>query len=120
MPPMPPYLYHATPEANAAAIARSGLQPRSVGGAPGKYLCMAPVESRAATLGARASDIIFRVATANLKPDDWTEFGSGNKEWRSAGSISAAVLEYRRNLGTPNQKTWRGAAHYPQGIKEQK
>jgi len=116
MPPMPPYLFHATPKENAGSIAGTGLQPRSVGGSTTKYLCMSGVESGAATLGARANDVIFRVATSKLSAANWKEHGAGKKEWRSTDSVPAAALEYRRNLGTPDQKKWRSAVQYPQGI----
>jgi len=116
MPPMPPYLYHATPKGNGASIAKSGLQPRSVGGSKTTYLCMSGAEAGAATLGSQASDIIFRVETSKLNAASWSESGAGKKEWRSTDTIAASALEYRRNLGNATQKTWRGALLYPQGL----
>ncbi len=114
--PMPEYLYHSTPKPNAASIASSGLQPRSVGGEEIAYLCMSGTESGAVTLGAQASDIIFRVQSSELNSDGWSERGAGKKEWRSTEGILAKDLEYRRNLGSSSQQTWRPASNYPKGM----
>lgn len=113
--PMPTYLYHATPKVRAETIAKEGLQPHSVGGkASSPYLCMAGKEGEAITLKNQASDIIFRVKGSDLQESHWAKIGA-NSEWRSTDSIPANKLEYRRNLGTPAQKTWRAAATYPLG-----
>jgi hypothetical protein len=104
---MPPFLYFATSKENATTIAKSGLPAQS---------SMTGVEGYATTLRAQASDIIFRVASAKLNAGNWKESGAGRKEWRG-DSIPAASLEYRRNLGTPAQRTWRGAIFYPQGMQ---
>ena len=113
--PMPPYLYHATPEGNAGSIARNGLEPRSGGGE--KYLSMSGTEQGATTLGRQASDIIFRVNTKNLDLSLWCRAGAGENEWRGTETIVPRYLEYRRNLGSSVQRTWRSAANYPQGIR---
>lgn len=113
---LPNYLYHATPKIYGQSIADNGLQPRSVGGEESSYLCMSGKESGAVTLRSQASDIIFRVKKANLNETDWEERGAGKSEWRSTSGIPANVLEYRRNLGTNSQKTWRAAKNYPEGL----
>lgn len=114
--PIPKYLYHATPKLNAASIATTGLKPRSVGGEDAAYLCMSGKESGAVTLGNQASDIIFRVDSAHLNAESWSERGAGKSEWRSTDSIPPEHLEYRRNLGNSSQKTWRKASVYPLGV----
>jgi RNA:NAD 2'-phosphotransferase (TPT1/KptA family) len=115
-PEMPKYLYHATSEKNGEAIAKDGLQPRSKGGQPGAYLCMSGSEKGATTLGAQASDIIFRVDRSKLIASSWNKRGAGKEEWQSKEGIPAASLEYRRNLGNEVQKTWRKASLYPRGL----
>ena len=114
--PMPKYLYHATPRLNAESIARNGLEPRSVGGESAAYLCMSGKESGAVTLKNQASDILFRVDSANLNAEAWSERGAGKSEWRSTDGIPPVHLEYRRNLGNASQKTWRKASVYPLGV----
>jgi hypothetical protein len=114
--PLPDYLYHATPKANATSIAMNGLQPRSKGGQAEAYLCMSGSKQGAVTLGAQASDIIFRVHKSSLNEDAWQKTGAGKEEWRSNEGIPAASLEYRRNLGNSIQKTWRPANLYPTGM----
>ncbi len=114
--PMPTYLYHATLKENAASIARTGLQPRSKGGQEEAYLCMSGSEQGATTLGRRANDVIFRVKSSSLNALTWNYAGAGKEEWRSDIGIPAADLQYRRNLGTPIQKTWRSASLYPRGM----
>jgi hypothetical protein len=113
---MPTYLYHATLKIYAQSIADNGLQPRSVGGEKTKYLCMSGTESGATTLGAQASDIIFRVKSLNLNASSWSKRGAGKQEWRSTEGIDRDFLEYRRNLGTESQKTWRPASSFPIGM----
>ena len=113
---MPKYLYHATNKHNAKSIARNGLEPRSVGGESAAYLCMSGRESGAVTLKNQASDILFRVDSANLNAEAWSERGAGKSEWRSTDGIPPVHLEYRRNLGTASQKTWRKASAYPLGV----
>lgn len=110
--PMPKYLYHATPNRNAQMIANNGLEPRS---GNNKYLCMSAREKGARTLGGRANDIIFRVESTNLNSAQWTASGVGDREWRSTTRIEPRFLEYRRNLGTPFQRTWRPATDYRAG-----
>jgi hypothetical protein len=113
---MPKYLYHATPKSNADSIAKHGLKPRSVGGKVSEYLCMSGSESGARTLGGRANDIIFRVKFSSLNASSWSKTGAGKDEWRSTEDINADHLEYRRNLGTPTQRTWRKAKLFPTGV----
>lgn len=117
--PMPVYLYHATTKANAKFIigrSGTGLEPRSVGGEEDKYLCMSGTEKGAATLGAQASDVILRVKSADLDADTWSERGAGKKEWRSTEGVPKDKLEYRRNLGTPEQIRWRSYLEWPAGL----
>ena len=104
--PLPKYLYHATAIEIAKEIAKTGLEARS-GGESSKYLCMSGVESGAITLKNKASDIIFRVATSKLNENEWTKDGAGKEEYRSLNGIEASKLEYRRNLGSDDQITWR-------------
>ncbi|MBN3895955.1 MAG: DUF4157 domain-containing protein [Nostoc sp. NOS(2021)] len=104
---LPPYFYHATSKANARAIAQNGLQPRSVGGQQGTYLCMSGVRNGATTKERAASDIIFRVKSSNLNAQSWTKQGAGTEEWRSTAGVPGNLLEYRRYLGNDQQKAWR-------------
>jgi RNA:NAD 2'-phosphotransferase (TPT1/KptA family) len=103
---MPTYLYHATAKENVLSIKASGLEPRSVGGSPVKYLCMSGTESGAITLGNKASDVKLRVKCSELNISEWSESGAGKKEWRSDKGISSDKLECRRNLGSEEQKKW--------------
>ncbi len=102
--PVPTYLYHASPEENLGSIRQNGLMPRS--GAPA-YLCMSAVESGAICLKSKASDLVFRVEYSGLDQTKWKEIGAGKKEWRGTETIPANKLQYRRFLGSPEQKTWR-------------
>lgn len=115
--PMPPYLYHATPEGNAQSITQNGLEPRSVGGEERPYLSMSGTLQGATTLGRQASDIIFRVQSVNLNANLWSQRGAGNNEWRGTEVIAPQFLEYRRNLGNSTQTQWRAVNLYPQGIR---
>jgi len=110
--PLPKYFYHATSKDNAESIARSGLQPRSVGGQTGQYLCMSAKQTGAVTLKNQASDIIFRVETSKLDdPHSWIPKGAGDKEWRSLAGVPGILLEYQRKIGrTPLEKSWRAAS----------
>ena len=114
--PVPTYLYHATSNLHAATIAIGGLEARSVGRAAEAYLCMSGTEAGARTLQGKASDIIFRVKGSSLDVASWSQRGAGQNEWRSTEGIAAASLEYRRNLGTATQTTWRSASVYPLGV----
>ncbi|KPF67248.1 hypothetical protein IP84_13970 [beta proteobacterium AAP99] len=77
---------------------------------------MSGAESGAVTLVSQASDVIFRVKTTHLNATKWVEQGAGKKEWRGTEGVPRTVLEYRRNLGTSVQKTWRSASVYPKGL----
>jgi hypothetical protein len=113
---MPPYLYHATTKDNAPGISKTGLEPRSVGGKEaGKYLCMAGAESKASTLGRAATDVIFRLKTTGLDESKWRQIGP-NQEWRCDEAVSPDLLEYRRNLGSAIQKSWRPNNVFPRGL----
>jgi len=116
--PKKEYYYHATPKKNGASIAENGLKPRSVGGEATSYLCMSGTESGAITLGSQASDIIFRADRSELESENWRKVGAGKDEWRTSDQdgIPNTKLEYRRNLGTNSQKTWRSASDYPKGL----
>jgi RNA:NAD 2'-phosphotransferase (TPT1/KptA family) len=104
---LPAYLYHATPRETLPLVAEGGLKALSVGGSDKPYLCMSGVEDGATTLQRRASDIVFRVASSRLNAQDWKQSGAGKQEWRSFNGIPPGLLEYRRFLGTTEQKTWR-------------
>lgn len=114
--PLPPELYHATAKGNAESIKQQGLLPYSVTEGKPNYLCMSGVETGARTKTSQASDVIFRVASSTLNATQWVQEGAGAEEWRSTYRIPPTHLWYRRNLGTPEQLTWRPVSSYPLGM----
>ena len=111
---LPPYLYHATSKEYAQNIAKNGLEPISGEEKGDPYLCMSAAESGAVTKYSQATDIIFRVEGSKLNESDWKEKGAGKSELRSLKGIPGNLLEYRRNLGTAEQKKWRSASKFTQ------
>jgi|GEM_PF-3451980 len=103
--PFPTYLYHAAPKKVAWSIYDNGLELRS-GPVGNKYLCMSGKLAGAVTLQHLSSDIVFRVATATLDRTKWECSGAGEAEWRGTETIPSANLEWRRYLGSDQQKTF--------------
>lgn len=64
----------------------------------------------ATTLERRASDVVFRVNTANLNAALWNSSGAGAAEWRGTETIPAANLQWRKFLGGV---AWQNAAANP-------
>jgi len=92
---MPEFLYHAAPLKVFLLIKEGGLKALSVGGRDGNYLCASSKESGAATLQARANDVIFRIDSNG--DDAWYEQGAGKSEWRRDSGVPPEKLTCRRN-----------------------